>query len=103
MNTLEILVLSLCIMGFWVCYEVINGLYGAKIKARMQEQADKNKAIKIWEQNQLDIKLRFAKSQEVQEVEVEVVEDYRPAWNVRYNESQTKYDTQLIDIGTGYP
>jgi len=98
MNTLEILVLSLCLMGFWVCYEVINGLYGKRIKAKVSAHIDKQNAIKIWEQNQLDIKLNFAKSQEIEHIEVEEVEEYRPAWNVRYNENQTNYDTKLIEL-----
>ena len=96
--SLEILILTLCTLGFWVVFEVIKGTYGEKIKAKLAEHVDKHNAIKIWDGHQMEIKLNFAKSQEIEHVEVEVVEDkdkpQRWDWEVR-NEYE-KYSTKLI-------
>ena len=95
--SLELLVFILCALGFRVVYECIRYKYGARIKAMIEDHKDEKKALKVWDKNQMDIKLKFAKSQEVQEVEAEEIE-YNPSrfeWEV-YNEYEN-YKTKLIE------
>ena len=97
--SLEILILTLCTLGFWVVFEVIKGTYGEKIKAKFTEHVDKHNAIKIWKKNDTDKKVKAMKSQEIEHVEVEVVEDKdKPQrWNWEVRNEYEKYSTKLIE------
>jgi len=94
--SLELLVFILCVMSFRVVYECIRYKYGARIKARIAHRLDVIEAERNYERIQIENKLKLLEASKVIECEVEVLEEYRPAWNVRYNERQTDYETKLI-------